>query len=60
MARISGARRDVQRRATVVTLLIGVMIYIGLMAIGFVVDRVIIDDQVMRSATGSRRRWGST
>src|SRR5687768_6315183 len=45
--------------ATVLTLLIGVIcLYIGLMAIGLVADRVLIDDQVMRSATGKPATLG--
>jgi hypothetical protein len=39
--------------ATVLTLLIGVLLlYAGLLAIGFVADRVIVDGDVMRSITG--------
>ena len=39
--------------ATALTLLIGVVcLYIGLMVIGLVADRVLIEDEVMRSATG--------
>jgi hypothetical protein len=39
--------------ATVVTLLIGVIhLYVGLLAIGLVGDRIVLDDGVMSSATG--------
>lgn len=45
--------------ATVVTLLIGVLLlYVGLLVIGFVGDRIVVDDAVMRSATGSPATLG--
>lgn len=45
--------------ATVVTVLIGVvLLYPGLLAIGFLADRVVVDSDVMSSATGSPATLG--
>ena len=45
--------------ATVVTLLIGVMLlYVGLLAIGFVGDRIVVDEDVLSMSTGGPATLG--